>query len=560
MIHSKQYTQLEVFAVSIDNTEEKGDNTGGKVIVKSRDGRVSEQQAGGSYYRRLRFELEKDTDYEIIPVESRISCVYLCGNENILEEGICYLSGEPDFENVDAGKLSEHYDTCYREQYHFSPFINWMNDPNGLCWFQGRYHMFYQANPHSQQWNNMYWGHAVSRDLIHWTHLPIVFEPQEVILEHPDQFIGGAFSGSAVVLEDEVLLYLTRHLEELNGKRTMTETQCMTKSRDLLHFEPEKTAVEQKPEGGSDDFRDPKLLKIDGIWYMVLGSAIDGKAAILLYRSEDMEHWSYYSPLLIEPAEGVRCFECPDFYELDGKYVAVGAWMTHYDEYGRYQMCRYYIGDWENGTFQIQNSGWFDFGSNCYAMQSFEHKSRRICFGWISDFYNEHVEVPGGSCGSLTIPREMHVRNNVLCMEPVSEIYSLQEELICRESQKEVCITGIRGNSYLARLELTGDSDFSLILGRDGEKSIALVRKDGITEFRTTGVKSETVAFPAAVKSVRYAEIFVDRRVVEVYLNHGEEAGTKLFYNTGKEGVFELTAERPEEFSGIEIYGMKAIW
>ena len=553
MIHSKQYTQLEVFAISIKDTE-------GKVVVKDRNGKVMEQSAGSSYYKRLRFKLEMHTDYEVFLTGAKASCAYLCGNENILEEGICYLSGEPEFELVDAGKLSEHYDTCYREQYHFAPFVNWMNDPNGLCWYQGRYHMFYQANPHSQQWNNMYWGHAVSRDLIHWTHLPVIFEPQELILEHADEYIGGAYSGSAVVLEDEVLLYLTRHLELLNGSKKAVETQCMTRSRDLLHFEPEKTVIDQKPEGCSEDFRDPKVLKIGDIWYMVLGSAINGKAAILLYRSDDMEQWSYGSPLLIEQTDGIRCFECPDFYELDGKYVAVGAWMEHFDENQRYQMSRYYVGDWKDGTYEIQNSGWFDFGSNCYAMQSFEHEGRRICFSWISDFYQEHVEVENGSYGSLTIPREMHVKDNMLFMEPVSEIYALQDERICRDCEKEVSISKIPGNSYFARLYLTGDSDFFLTLGRDGEKTIALVREAGVTAIQTKGVKSEATVFPSHVKEVRYMEIFVDRRVVEIYLNHGESAGTKLFYNSGKNGVFELTAKHPEEFSQIELYQMKSIW
>lgn len=609
MINSCQYTQLEIFAVSGGCP---GSGESGKVIVKCRsnsedgygnkeahgdrnreadgeickemNGAVMEQQAGTSYYKRLRFPLKKDTEYEIIPVNARVSLAYLCGNDHILEEGICYLSGEPDFVPVRGEKLREHYDTAYREQYHFVPFINWMNDPNGLCWYQGRYHMFYQQNPHSQKWDNMYWGHAVSKDLVHWTHLPIAFEPQEVILEHADRYIGGAFSGSAVVLENKVLLYLTRHLAELPGEDNVVETQCMTRSRDLLYFEPERTVIDktienQKPEGVSDDFRDPKLLKIGDVWYMVLGSALHGKAAILLYRSEDMEHWTYYAPLLIEETEGVRCFECPDFYELDGKYVAVGAWMCHIDEYGRKQMCRCYVGDWKDGSYEIQNSGWYDFGSNCYAMQSFEHDGRRICIGWISDFYDEHVKMERGSCGSMTLPRELHVRDNKLCMNPVSEIYSLQDELICQESRKEVSLSGINGNSYLARIELTGDSDFCLTLGRNEESFIALVRENGVTAIRTVGngdgaeAKAEaennndtsgsrktTRTFPASAKEVRYVEIFVDRRTVEVYLNHGEEAGTRLYYGSGKDGLFELKAERPEEFERIEVWGMRGIW
>ena len=102
-------------------------------------------------------------------------------------------------------------DTPYREQYHFSPVVNWNNDPNGLCWFKGYYHLFYQMNPFGQEWNNMYWGHAASKDLVHWTHLPVVLEPQEEILDNL-AIKGGAFSGSALPVGDEVYFYLTRHI------------------------------------------------------------------------------------------------------------------------------------------------------------------------------------------------------------------------------------------------------------------------------------------------------------------------------------------------------------
>ena len=83
-------------------------------------------------------------------------------------------------------EFSKFIDTPYREQYHFSPVVNWNNDPNGLCWFKGYYHLFYQLNPFEQEWNNMYWGHAASKDLVHWTHLPVVLEPQKEILDNLD--------------------------------------------------------------------------------------------------------------------------------------------------------------------------------------------------------------------------------------------------------------------------------------------------------------------------------------------------------------------------------------
>lgn len=185
-----------------------------------------------------------------------------------------------------------------------------------------------------------------------WTHLPVVLEPQEEILAHPEELAGGAFSGSAVVKGDEVIFYLTRSQGlPVDGEQTIQQ-QWMMKSGDMLHFTEEKLLIGDKPAGASFDFRDPKVMEAEGKCYMVLGSALDGKASILLYESGDMEHWDYAGPLLTEEEEGIRCVECPDFMELDGRYLVIGALMHHQDSYGRYQMSRYYTGISETASLQ----------------------------------------------------------------------------------------------------------------------------------------------------------------------------------------------------------------
>ncbi len=353
----------------------------------------------------LQIPVEKNTEYEIFCKGCQVSICYLSGCENILDEGICYLEQDENGRFIKMQE-SDWYDSPIREAYHFSPWKNWINDPNGLCWFQGYFHMFYQFNPHSQKWSHMYWGHAASRDLIHWTHLPVVLEPQEELLEHPEELEGGAFSGCAVAQEDEVVFYLTRSREPRAEGGEMLQQQWRMKSSDMLHFTKEELVIGKRPAGASPDFRDPKVTRADGRWVMALGSALEGKASILKYESGDMENWEYTGPLLVEEEEGIRCMECPDFMELDGKYLAVGALMCHHDPFGRYQMSRYYVGDFKEGIFTEENRGWFDFGSNCYAMQSFEHAGRRIGIGWISDFYGEHQEAENGAYVSIYMFRQ----------------------------------------------------------------------------------------------------------------------------------------------------------
>lgn len=551
-MHTGKYTCLEIFALS-----ERGMK--GKIIVTDTEGSVQTKQAGTSYYSWLKFPLEKESEYTIHVEHAKVTLAYLSGNEDILDEGILFLSMGENGKLQEADNFKEKYDSCYREQYHFGPWENWINDPNGVCWYQGRYHMFYQFNPHGQEWSNMYWGHAVSRDLVHWTHLPVVFEPQKEVLEHPDILKGGAFSGCAVPFDDRVVFYLTYHAgPHTDGPETIQE-QWMTQSCDMLHFDERIRVISEKPEGASFDFRDPKVIPIGDAWYMVLASRVGDSAAILLYKSMDMKKWKYLHPLLTEEMKGIRCFECPDFFFLDEKLVAMGAWMEHYDEQKRYQMSRWYIGNWEQERLITENSGWFDFGSNCYAMQSFEHEGRRISICWVADIYGEHVEIPGGACGSMTIPRELHVKDNRLYMTPVEEIYSLKEQMIY-QGRTLPSIARIPNNSYYSHITFSRDIPFTILLGQDGDKKISFYNGPEGAGFKTSGVKSEDIFFKADVEEVLELEIFVDRRVVEVYINQGEAAGTKIFYQSSKDGCFVMDSPYPEEVLDIEIAAMKPIW
>ena len=293
---------------------------------------------------------------------------------------------------------------------------------------------------------------------------------------------------------------------------------------------------------------------------MVLASAIKGKGAILLYESKDMEHWKYLHPLLVEESSGIRCFECPDFMELDGKYLAIGAWMHHHDECGRLQMSRYYIGDFREQRLQVENSGWFDFGGNCYAMQSFEHGGRRINIGWVSDFYEEHIERENGAYGSMTLPRQLHIRNNKLYMKPVEEIEILKGKEIYFGEGECLQLHRIEGNAYRAKIHFSEDTEFAILVGKDGEKEISLLNDGQGLRIETKGVRSQGICFLADVEKAVSLEIYVDRRVVEVYVNDGEAVGTKLFYNSSTEGCFVLRTGRPENISKAEVCLMKGIW
>ena len=197
------------------------------------------------------------------------------------------------------------------------PQAGWMNDPNGLICFRGKYHFFYQCNPYGAFWDCMYWGHAVSEDLVHWEYLPLALAPSESYDDYPK---GGCFSGSAVVYEDKLFLMYTGTANNGSG---VEQTQCIAYSEDGIHFEKYKgNPVLRAPKGiKADCFRDPKVWKHGGTYYMVCGASRDNKGLALLYRSKDMLHWSFFNVLAESRGEWGFMWECPDFFQAGDQYV-----------------------------------------------------------------------------------------------------------------------------------------------------------------------------------------------------------------------------------------------
>lgn len=547
-----QYTTLECFV--------KPNTPNGYLKLTDSNGKDSLYFTNHPYYNWLKVTLLQDAVYDVEFKDLQVSVAYLSGGPNLLERGICYIEFDKCAEKLQGKELSRFYDSPIREQYHFGPIKNWINDPNGLCWFQGYYHLFFQANPHEQKWDIMYWGHAVSRDLVHWTHLPYVLEPQFELFNKNGEFrTGGAFSGCAVPLENQVDFYLTRHEGPLGNKSTK-EYQTMTNSRNMIQFDKETVVLSEKPPGVLQDFRDPKVTKIGNAWYMVLGCCKDKKPSILLYKSKDLIHWDYINCLITEHEKNIATLECPDFFQLSDRYIAMAGLMGYTDSYGRFQMTKYYVGQFEEEQFKIENTGWLDFGSNFYAAQSFLHDGKRFLIGWISDYYNEHIYHAKGAYGSFGVPRILTARQNKLYMEPVPQIYSLKDQILYKGRGRKISVKPIAGNTYYVKITFCADTDFNITLIRDEKGFIGLQKKGHITEIVTYGRKKSNIRFVADVAEVSFLEIFVDRRLTEVFINHGEAVGSKLFYTEKFDGEFEFSAEQEDALEEIEVAHMNSIW
>jgi beta-fructofuranosidase len=305
-----------------------------------------------------------------------------------------------------------------RPRYHFLAPAHWMNDPNGPIYRKGDYHMFYQYNPNGAYWGDMHWGHATSRDLIHWKHLPVALAPTP---GGPDK--DGCFSGSAVDHHGVPTLFYTG---------VSPEVQCVATSQDMITWKKyagNPVIAGPPAELTVTGFRDPALWQEGDTWLLVIGSGFKGAGGCaLLYESKNLTDWSYLHPPSTgpldprvhsdDPVATAEMWECPDFFRLGGERVLLIS--TQYK-------VRYYIGKYESRKFQPNLEGIADYGAYYAAKSMVDAKGRRILWGWIQERRTVEAQKAAGWSGAISLPRALSLRSDgALGIEPVAEIEMLR--------------------------------------------------------------------------------------------------------------------------------------
>lgn len=324
-----------------------------------------------------------------------------------------------------------------RQRYHFMGEEGWINDPNGLIVYKGKYHFFYQQNPYGSFWSEMYWAHAVSEDLIHWEYLPLALAPSEPYDEHIE---GGCFSGSSVIYKDKLYLIYTG---TMNNGSEFVQTQNVAWSSDGIHFEKYKeNPVAVAPVGYQNaNFRDPCIYKEDDTFYMICGARTGDIGRALIYQSKDLLHWEYLNILAESRGEFGYMWECPDLFKLGDKYVLMFSPMGAVD-----RKTVYLTGDFnkKTGKFSPLVSGEIDWGFDFYAPKSFEDsKGRRIVAAWANAWdwmpwwkdwgptYNE------GWCGHFNLLREIRLcKDGRLQFIPIDEYKEIRRDKQTEDSFK----------------------------------------------------------------------------------------------------------------------------
>ena len=471
----------------------------------------------------------------------------------------------------------------WKPEYHFTAPSGWINDPNGLIFYKGWYHLFYQFNPYGCDWGSMHWGHAVSKDLFQWKDLPIALKPDQSYDDHP---AGGCFSGSCV--EHEGKLFAFYSSTTLDGEQVM-QSQSLAISEDGIHFTKYQgnPVIKSPPKGACEDFRDPKVFKKNGRWYMVVGGSVGGAkkpggdGKVFLYQSEDLYHWEYIGNLIESLGRFGSMFECPDLFELDGKWVLTCSPINH----PSYNKAMYFVGevDLDTASFYIEKTGNIDHGSDYYAPQSFlDENGNRMMIAWANQwewmpwFAGWGPTSVEGWRGAMNLPRRACLDEDLtLRAEPPETIRKLEKninrwtDLRIDTHRKEI----LSESSRRFRLSLEAEpkkveSRFIEIgLLDDGRRSVRL-RLDLAGGFVSLD-REEADGFTGGIMTASIEvtgekinlEIFVDRSMVEVFVNGGRQCiSANIYPNENQNKTWIRTPYREAELSLLEVADIESVW
>lgn len=432
--------------------------------------------------------------------------------------------------------LSRQQDTSF-PCYHIAPSFGLLNDPNGLCYFNGEHHIFYQWTPVGPVHGMKYWYHLSTKDFIHFTDHGIGLHPDEDYDSH------GVYSGGALVEGDRVLLFFTGNKRDENWNRV--PTQCFATM--FLNNEIKKNGIIIENEHYTEHFRDPKVWKKDDIYFMVVGAQTQNeKGSMALYESENLLTWQHKGPIKTKYTDLGYMWECPDFFELDGQAVMLfspqGVQSSDPYDFKNIYSVAYLVGDRLNlSTIELEGHHDIlqpDYGFDFYAPQTYlDGSGRRILIAWVGLPDIDTPSVKYQWAGMLSIPRELTLEDGFLIQKPLTELQSLRkEEVVFSQTHK------IENGSFLVQLDIE-DKEFELELSNlKGERIVFSATRGEFQLDRSEmshlyAEKFGTVRKAPRLINNQLLEMYVDNSVIEIFINDGKHTMTSRFFIDNLENI-----------------------
>ena len=442
---------------------------------------------------------------------------------------------------VKKKNMPNDYTEKHRPQYHFTPPTQWMNDPNGMVYYAGEYHLFYQYYPDSNVWGPMHWGHAVSSDMIRWDHLPIALYPDS---------LGLIFSGSAVidwnntsgfgeVGSPPMVAIFTHHLMkgEKEGRddfQYQSIAYSLDKGRTWTKYEGNPVVTNP----GIRDFRDPKVIWHEETekWVMVFSA----RDRIKFYTSPDLKEWEFVSDFGPDQGSPGRPWECPDLFPMiadDGTKKWVLIVSVQSDAPNKGTGTSYFVGDFDGTNFTNDDPpahiNWLDYGTDNYAFVTWsdvpEEDGRRMGIGWMSNWLYAQIVPTQAWRSAMTLPRKLELARTDagyrLLSPPVEELEmyvsdrrEVGDSLFVIEAQLE--------GSF--EIRVSNDINETVIIRADSEQLSVDRSNAGLKDFYDGfGAVHRAPLNGIVPQSIR---VFVDASSVEVFMNDGALVMTELVF------------------------------
>ncbi len=415
----------------------------------------------------------------------------------------------------------------HRPQWHISPPQGLLNDPNGFIYHDGEYHLFYQWYPYGCEHKDKYWVHLKSGDLLNWDWQSIALTPSDWFDSH------GVFSGHAVSHEGELLLYYTGNTR-LGHDRYRQTMQCVARLKGDNSFEKLGPVIRTLPDGVTEHFRDPKVIKHDNKWHMLLGAQTkDLQGRLAVYHSKDLMNWEFDSLYGDELAPFGYMWECPDWFELGGsEFFVFGPQGIESDNPNHTigHQNRIFKSHIDNdGKFHLIEGWQLDAGFDFYAPQSMQTPDgKRVMCGWMG--LPDEVDQPSCDNGwihQLTAPRELKWVDGRILQTPIEEIAALREETKQLQLDKHGVDVGTK--SFELQLTLPWDTELHLMCNKQYCVKIILDSKAGVLRFDRSNTlirQGDTIRELALNSENVELQILADNSSLEIFINNGESVMT----------------------------------
>ena len=443
-------------------------------------------------------------------------------------------------------KYSDTFDTTNRERfrprYHHTPLYGWMNDPNGMFYKDGVWHLYYQYNPYGSQWENMSWGHSTSRDLIHWDAQPLAIE---------SDWLGAIFSGSAIVDKDHTTGFGRNAVVAMYTSAGAAQTQSIAYSTDggqtFTKYAGNPVITFNAP-----DFRDPKVFwhEPTSKWMVVLAVGQE----VQFYSSKNLKEWKYESSFGREYGNHDGVWECPDMLCFGEKWVL----LLNINPGGPFggSATQYFVGRFDGHTFTCEDNPsetkWMDYGKDHYATVTFHNapEGRIVALPWMSNWQYAN-QVPTQQFRSANgLPRDLDIKTiggeTILTCIPSKEVMALRGKKVKQPTEACEIVIDMKSSTDIVLSNAKGEQ---VTMHYDVQKQ----------EFKMDRTKSGDVSFSEAFPcetaaptfgSIKQLRLFIDRCSIEAFDAEGKMVMTNLVfpsepYNTikvkgGKTTIYQL--------------------